>query len=206
MGLSFQQWLQLAKLDCTQLGKAPPLPYTWGGKGWGGPGPRGEGLDCTGFTCGLLWRLGHLSPRRWTHSDGMLDWHRPSDTKPLDVRLYGPSANDASHAAVVLVPGRYLLESGGAGRAAHPDGADWPTRGRTWRVVKWGHRSDVIGVRRVVGQGMFDVRRDLPMLRHWVQHVRGARRGVDVPLTKLARDWGLRPVIPRREVGNAQAA
>lgn len=196
--MTLQDWLRIAKRDSTQLGTAPPLPYTWGGKGWGGPGPNGEGLDCSGFACGLLWRFGHLSPRRWTNTDGMLAWPRTSEPRPLDVRLYGPASNDASHVSLVLAPGRLVLESGGAGRKAYPGGPDWPTKGSTWRVRRWNHRADVIGYRRVIGSGMFDKSRDLPMLLEWIAHVRAARGGVQVPLSKLARDWGLRPVRPLR--------
>lgn len=194
---SLYRWLRLARLDSTQLGTADPLPYTWGGKGWGGPGPNGEGLDCSGFACGLLWRLGHLSPHRWTNTDGMLAWQPTADPRPLDVCLYGPSATDASHVAVVVAPGAWLVESGGAGSDAYPGGPDWPTAGRTWRWVRWDARPDVIGFRRVLGAGMMGAR-DVPMLREWVGHVRSAARGVQVPLSDNARAWGLRPVRPLR--------
>lgn len=171
--------------------------YTWGGKGWGGAGPDGRGFDCSGFACGLLTRLGLMSHRSWTNTDGL--WANYPEIPgpgviPLDLALYGKN-DDPSHVAVVLLPGQYVIEAGGGGRQTQPGGSDWPPRrGRAPMVQRWGYRSDLLGVVRVLPE---QTESDHRLLSQWQRHVLGASVGRRIPLSQPLKDWGYRPVWSR---------
>lgn len=170
------------------------LPYTWGGKGWGGPRGDGGGLDCSGFACGLLWRCGVLPHSGRTNTDGMLAWEPVTDPRPLDVALYGPSVADAAHVAVLGPDGRWY-DAGGGGSRTYPGGPDWPTRGRAGRQVALTVRRDLLGFRRAPRVAWTEA--DRRGLLEWVAHVRAYREGRRLTLSRslLAADvrpvWGL---------------
>jgi hypothetical protein len=106
-----------------QLDETPYVyEYNWGACTWG---LAGSG-DCSGFVSMALRRSGCL----------------PDDirltTKTLDYlpRVGLPEVGDvvlirSGHVGIVMVPGRYVLDSGGEGKEATPDGhlrlSSWPS-------------------------------------------------------------------------------
>ncbi len=172
--------------ELTNDGRSRPR-YTWAAKGWGGARRvNGEalGYDCSGFACGLLWRVGRLPVRRWTNTDGLWAMGRPVTVpEPLDLVLFGDNdpPGDMSHVGVVVAPGHYL-DFGGGGSRTQPGGSDWPPeRGYGPRLLALGTRADQQGFRRVSERWTGE---DLAAVRAWAGHVQAHRRGEAAPLSQ----------------------
>lgn len=178
--------------------------YTWAGKGWGGAllDDDGEalGFDCSGFACGLLWRLGIISAKEATNTDGLLAGGRRvslSSARPFDLLLFGDDdpPGDASHVGVMLKPGVQVvyMDAGGGGSKTRPGGSDWPpSRGRV-RLVRHPARSDLISCVRFRGSPTSE---DREALAEWSGHVAQVRAGFqpDLPRELMAWPYQLRPM------------
>lgn len=171
--------------------------YTWGGKGWGGATADGRGLDCSGFACALLWRVGRFSMRESTNTDGL--WAMgpavaAGAVQPLDLVLFGDNdpVGDMSHVGVMVSQGAYL-DFGGGGSRTHPGGTDWPPKGPGLRLKRVGERSDLQGFRRVRGTWSAA---DVAAAREWARHVQAHRAGQAAPLSASlqAGPYYLRPM------------
>lgn len=178
--------------------------YTWAGKGWGGAAvdAGGEllGFDCSGFACGLLWRLGLMSAKEGTNTDGLLAGGARvelSKARPLDLLLFGDNdpVGDASHVGVVVRPGATLvyMDAGGGGSRTKPGGSDWPPAKGRVRLVKHPARSDLIACVRYRGRPTGE---DRDALAEWGNHVAEVRAGrkPDLPQALTRWPYNLRPM------------
>lgn len=176
--------------------------YTWAGKGWGGAQVDADGntigFDCSGFVCGVLWRMGRIGAREGTNSDGLWDMGtRVTSPTALDVAVFG-SGGDPSHVALVVEPGVLLVDAGGGGSRTQPGGSDWPPSKGKVRWSSWDYRTDLIGYVRVHGTYSTE---DFEALQEWGAHVAQYDAGENTGLPEELTGWpyNLRPVWQRYE-------